>query len=109
LNFFFEEPSTRVCWACINREEAITKHDKKKKNNNNLTKEATTKPLPQETQSPQTTKGVANKRYSSRQRAQAMQTSTRSRFLAAMPPRRGTTSFDVVKAEWRTKVFQSNS
>jgi hypothetical protein len=45
---------------------------KKKNNNNNLTKEATTKPLPRETQSPQTSKAVANKRHSTSQRAQAM-------------------------------------
>jgi hypothetical protein len=31
FELFFEEPSARVCRACINREEAITKHDKKKK------------------------------------------------------------------------------
>jgi hypothetical protein len=29
--FFFEEPSTRVCQACINREAAVTIHEKKEK------------------------------------------------------------------------------
>ena len=49
---------TGVCRAYINREE--TSYNKKSKTkNNNLMKEATTKPLPQETQSPQTSKATA--------------------------------------------------
>jgi hypothetical protein len=67
--FFFEKPATRVCRACINREEAITNQGKRKKNKNNLTEEATTTPLPQETQSPQSSKATASERHSARQSA----------------------------------------
>jgi hypothetical protein len=65
-NYFFEEPATRVCWAYINIEESITKKNKK---NNNLTMEPSTNPLPQEKQSPRSSKATAVKQHSARHKS----------------------------------------
>jgi hypothetical protein len=65
--FFFFSKSHRHEYAghvLIEKEQS----QYKKKNNNNLTKKATTKPLPQETQDPQTSIATANRRHSSRHR-----------------------------------------